>query len=674
MRNMLDTLGDLSVFDIVKIILISLTIACFLYAIYSAVTEKGRKLVYRRKSKFLVHSYRVFSELNITKRYVEQMRKRYEMLCPEDMKSLMSKTMSMCYIVWIGSILILILLLGIKPSLFNAALSVFTIGVLNHEYLEHKVGRMNMLLMRQMDKFLSDTRHSFYKHGMIDEAIADAAEKSGRIMKLNAVKIQNVLDSSDQETAIRRYSETVSNRFLRMFLSVVVYVSEFGDKMVNGVSILLLNIHTLKSDIYIDIMNRRDIDNKFSGMIFITLVPVFLLESIKSWVLSTTPNLSNFYNGTLGNVLVIVIFLLTVIIYVMINELKERNTVRIREHTLLKRISYLKTINRILSNFGEKNKDKLESQEDLLYRVGERLTAKQFLLKRMGYAVLLFGLCIMTTTTMHINNRRMLLTSNKLTTSKEAVIPDKMLQAVIDTVLEYMEIYKDKPVDREKLDTEIKEKGVFRSEIVRTSVADEIELRSERYRREYFHWYELVFGLAAAGMGYWFPYIMLLYRRKVLVLNMGHEVDQFQSIIMLVMNLDTTTVLKVLELMESFALIFKESIKSCINDYSSGDLDALVKLKIRERYEPFRRLVDNLIVADKIGIQRAFDEVAEERKVSQEMRNQEYRISIDKKVIAGTIMSSLPAVITLLFYFVVPFAVDALSGLKDYDSIMSSFR
>jgi hypothetical protein len=580
----------------------------------------------------------------------------------------------MCYFIWIGSTLILILFFGIKPSLYYAALSVLTIGVLNHEYLEHKVGSMDMLLMNQMDKFLSDTRHSFYKHGMIDEAIADAADKSGRIMKLNALKIQSVLDSSDQETAIRRYNETVSNRFLRMFLSVAVYVSEFGDKMVNGVSILLLNIHTLKSDIYIDIMNRKDTDSKFSGMIFITLAPVFLLDTIKTWVLSTSPDLYSFYYGTLGTVLVIGIFLLTVILYVMINELKERNTVRMQEHALLKRISYLKPVNRILSNYGEKNRDKLERQEDLLYRVGEGLTAKQFLLKRMGYATLLFGLCILTTTIMHINNRSMILTSTKLATNKEAAIPDKMLQTASDTVLEYMEIYKDKPVDREKLDAEIKGKGIFRSEIVRTSIVDEIESRSERYRQEYFHWYELIFALVAAGMGYWFPYIMLLYRRKVLVLNMGHEVAQFQSIIMLVMNLDTTTVLKVLELMESFAIIFKESIKTCINDYSSGDLDALEKLKMRERYEPFRRLVDNLIVADKIGIQKAFDEVAEERKVSQEMRNQEYRITRDKKVVAGTIMSSLPAAITLLFYFVVPFAVDALSGLKDYDSIMSAFR
>lgn len=676
MKKIAEAVKTFSGYDVVIILLISVSAACLLWAIYLAVTNQNNRITNKKKqrSKFLLRSYRIFSEFGLTKRYIDQMRKRYEMMCPEDPRSLMSKTMSMCYIVWIGSALILIFFLNLKPSLLYSGLTLLSIGVLNHEYLEHKVGGMEMLLMIQMDKFLSDTRHSFYKHGMIDEAISDAAEKSGRIMKVNALKIQNVIDSSDQETAIRRYNETVSNRFLRMFLSVAIYVSEFGDKMVNGISVLLLNIHILKSDIYIDIMNRRESDSKFSGMVFITLAPVYLLEPIKIWVLSTSPDLYGFYYGTLGTVLVIGIFLLTVIMYVMINELKERNTVNNREHTLLKYISYLKPINRILSNYGEKNEGKFDRQEELLYRVGEKLTAKQFLLKRLAYAASLFVLCVLVTSTMHIKNRETLLTSTKLVINKEASIPDKMLQLASDTVVEYMKIYKARTVDRIELEAELKEKGIFRSDLIRAVLVDEIESRSDRFRREFFHWYELIFAFASAGIGYWFPYWMLLYRKKVLVMDMGNEVAQFQSQIMLVMNLDTTTVLKVLELMESFAIIFKESIKTCINEYSSGDLDALEKLKLRERFEPFCRLIDNLIVADKIGVQRAFDEVAEERKVSQEMRNQEYRISRDKKVIVGTIMSCIPAVITLIFYFVVPFAVDALSGLKDYDSVISAFR
>ncbi len=628
----------------------------------------------RKRSKFLISSYHVFSEFSLTKRYVEQMRKRYEMHSPEDLRSLMCKTMGMCYLIWSSSLTLLIFIFGLNPSMYSAALTILSIWVFNHEYLEHKVNHMELLLMNQLDKFLSDTRHSFYQHGMIDEAISDASESCGRIMKLNAAKLQGVLDSTDMETAIRRYNETVSNRFLRMFLSLAVYVSEFGDKLVNGVSVLLMNVHNLKSDIYIELMNRKDTDHKFSGMVFITLAPMYLLEPIRKWAISTSPGLAVFYDGTLGITLTIAIILLTVIMYLMINELKERNLSGMKEHSVIKYLSYLKPVNRILNNYNDKNMLRLEMQEELLYRVGEKLTARQFLLKRMVYAVLLFLLCILVSMTMHHKNRENLLTSQKLTTKTEAAIPDKMVKAAGEKVVHYILAYKDQPVDKEALEKDLIQDGTFRSELVRLNIAEEIVGRNQRYLQEYFHWYELIFALTAAGVGFWSPYWMLLYRKKVLALNMGNEVAQFQSIIILVMNLDTTTVLKVLELMESFAMIFKETIKMCINEYSSGDLDALEKLKLREQYEPFRRLADNLIIADKIGVQKAFDEIAEERKVSQEMRNQDYRISRDKKVVAGTIMSFLPATITIAFYWVVPFAIDALSGLKDYDSVMNTFR
>ena len=145
---------------------------------------------------------------------------------------------------------------------------------------------------------------------MIDEAIADSSEKCERIMKVNALKITSVLESSDKDSSIRKYNKTISNRFLRMFLSVAVYVEEFGDKVVNGVSVLLLNINILKSDIYIDLMNRKETTYKFSGMTFIILAPVYTLRVIRNWVVDIVPELITFYDGTLGISLMIIIYYL----------------------------------------------------------------------------------------------------------------------------------------------------------------------------------------------------------------------------------------------------------------------------------------------------------------------------------------------------------------------------
>lgn len=675
MNEMNEAIQAITVTDVIKIGLISLSFAFVFAALYLYTIGRNRKnsISGKRTSGIMIRSYHVFTDFFLTKRYVCQMRKRYEMICPEGTRSLMCKAMGMCYLVWGSCCLLFILLFGLRPSIYTAALTILSIVVLNHEFLEHKVGSMEMTLMYQMDRFLSDTRHSFYKHGMIDAAIEEASERSGRIMKVNSVKIQSVLESGDKETAIRLYSETVSNRFLRMFLSVAVYVSEFGDKFINGVSMFLMNINTIKGDIYIELMNRKETDYKFSGMVFTTLGPVYMLGLIKRWALSVTPKLAGFYHGTGGVTLEIMIYVITVVMYVMINELKEKNEVGIKEHDFLQRMSRIRFIYRVLNNYSKKNSIKLEKQEELLYRVGETLSAKQFLLKRLMYGTFVFLLCIFISSMMHWQNRKDILTSHKLPTETETVIPSRMIDAAGELVVKYTNRYKDGLPEETKLKEEIRSEGIFRNDNAITAIIKEIKNRSQQYKREYFRWHELLFAVCTGSVAYWCPYLMILYRRKVLNLNMGNEVAQFQSIIMLVMYLNNTTVIKVLELMESFAVIFKESIKSCINDYSAGDLNALEKLKMREQYEPFRRLVDNLIVADKIGIKKAFDEVAEERKVSQEMRNQEYRITRDKKVIAGTIMSFVPAVITVAFYWIIPFSMNALAGLSDYDTIMSGF-
>ena len=610
------------------------------------------------------------------------MRKRFEMLCPEGEGASICRAMIMSYIIWLSSTILTLFIFFLFPSIYTIGLALLLVFVLNAEILEGSVDSMEISLLKQLDKFLSDTRHSFYKHGMIDEAIADSSEKCERIMKVNALKITSVLESSDKDSSIRKYNKTISNRFLRMFLSVAVYVEEFGDKVVNGVSVLLLNINILKSDIYIDLMNRKETTYKFSGMTFITLAPVYTLRVIRNWVVDIVPELITFYDGTLGISLMIIIYLFTIVTYKMVNELRGRNSLVTKEHYFIKALSRVKPIYKALNNYEEKNHIKMDKVDKLLYRVGESYTGKQFLLKRLLYGFVAFLICISISISMHEKNKETLVNSPAFITKLENLIPERYKEPSSGLVLSLMDAYlksdnskkHDLYLNHEKIEEEVEKNANFPIKGITPVITDEIIGRIEKYNNEYFHWYELVLTILTSYLAYLIPYFMLLYRKKILNMNMGNEVDQFQSIIMMIMHLDNTTVLQVLEQMESFALVFKESLRVCINDYSSGDLDALEKLKIREPYEPFVRLIDNLIIADKIGITRAFDEVAEERKVSQEMRNQDYRIARDKKVIIGTIISFVPTIITVGLYWIIPFSINALEGLKEYDEMLNNFR
>lgn len=664
-------------YDLIIILLLLFIISCILIALSLCISKYRRKrslFSVNYLQTLLIKFYYNFSKVPFTRRYLDQMSKRYEMLCPEDSKGLICKTMGISLFIWLLSLTAFLLLFGLKPSFYTAYLAGLCILVINHETLELYVGSVSVKLLHQFDKFLSDTRHNYYRHGMIDLSIQEAAELSGRIMKLNAHKMLHVLEADDKSASIRMYNETISNRFLRMFLSVAVYVSEFGDKIAGGTSVLLKNINTLKSDLYIELMNIKDNNYRFSGMIFTVLMPVFLLDVIKSWSVDIQPEILEFYNGIWGIAVRISVYVSTFIMYIMINELKRQDYTITKEHYIIKRISQLRFIKRILKNYEYKYFLKLYKMENLLFRVGETLTAKQFLLKRLLSGALVFFCYILLSLSVHKGNRASYLTCSDFISKAGEVIPDRYTNSAYEIINRFVTNYKDKNFDRTNVEEELKKEGSIRSELVFQGVMEEITVRITKYHNEYFHWYELVFAIGLAELAYWFPYLMLLYRKKVLYLNMGNEVAQFQTTILMVMYLNNTTVLKILELMESFAVVFKEALKTCINDYSAGDLDALEKLKYRESFEPFRRLVDNLIVADKIGIMKAFDEVEEERKVSQEMRNQDYKIAGDKKAVYGMIMSFLPATITVALYWIIPFAWNALSNLAEYDEIMRSLR
>jgi hypothetical protein len=123
--------------------------------------------------------------------------------------------------------------------------------------------------------------------------------------------------------------------------------------------------------------------------------------------------------------------------------------------------------------------------------------------------------------------------------------------------------------------------------------------------------------------------------------------------------------------MEQFSLIFKHSINKCLNDFESGDLEALETLKYEEGYTAFTRIVDNLINAsEKIPLALAFDELVIERKYYQEKRKQDNELLIEKKGMIGKLIAFLPLSFTIFFYLLLPFLLFSLNQLLNYSTQM----
>jgi len=628
----------------------------------------------KNRTNVLIVLYHFFQYLPITKHYINHISRRYEIIYPGNKKETSQKAISLALIIWFISGAIFISVFHRKPTLYTVAITALLVSVVNAETIHMVIRKSEIKLLMQIDKFLSNVRHFYYVTGAVDDAIIDAIELADKEMKIHAAKIYDTLVSDNLEEEISKYNGAIQNNFLKMFLSQCVSVLNYGDKEVEGESLFLRNIKNLKVDITIEIVKIKKINFLFSGLIAITIGPVLVLDLIKNWAISNLSGLESFYNGMAGKVLSVAIFVLTIVIYNMVNHLRETKSFITKDYRQLENFVKAKFIKTALDNYENKYYGKMESQRDLLKKMGEIITPRQLLIKRVLYAALTFVFGLLFVFNIHAMSKNNIV--NKIENVEQLTTAASAGQIIImeEVIIQYVDNYKeDEKITLENITSDITNNNLFSNKLITNCVSNEIMVRIQQFRNEYFKWYELLVILTAAYIAYCYPYWMILFRKKILKMNMEDEVIQFQSIILMLMYIDRMTVLNILEFMENFAVIFKRSIQDCINDYANGDVEALEKLKGKEIFEPFRRLVDNLIICDKIGLEKAFDEIAVDRMNYTEKRKHENEINLTNKLSIAKLISYIPLILVVGFYLILPFIIESLNQLNMYRDELTLF-
>lgn len=173
-------------------------------------------------------------------------------------------------------------------------------------------------------------------------------------------------------------------------------------------------------------------------------------------------------------------------------------------------------------------------------------------------------------------------------------------------------------------------------------------------------WYESLILLLCGMVAYWIPDLRICYKKSLMQMNMLSEVTLFQSIIMMQMFIPDITVLRILTMLEQFAHIFRASLQDCINEYSYSVERALQGMKKAENYEPFRRLCDNLLTVDKIGIVRSFEEIVQDRLHFQKQREADTYRMIKKKSDYAKVIAFIPILSIMIAYLILPYGIEAM--------------
>ena len=671
--------------------------------IYVILSKKMQKSEYKRIQKLqqgtkenkysmevlLQKLYLTYIKIPFLKRYVLKLRRRLEIInidddynTRKDTAKILTKALAilvpvivMTIMVTSGNYLLMFILL-----LFE----VFMIDTL----IDGSVDKIDNKLLKEQLDFFSEIRHAYHEFNMVEEAIYQVSQDDEMSVSRQGEKIYEILISNDPETELEKYYDIAPNSFLKEFAGVSYLTKEFGDRKVDGASLYLKNINNITQEMQLEILKRDKLNYVFQSLSVIAIVPVLLLEPLKSWAISNFSFTASWYEGKPGLIVQILILLITFLSYILVRRLKDNGSTGINtkntENPWQQKLYSKKPIKKIVDLFIPKEGTKeYRKTQQLLKDSASHLKMEWLYVNRLTICIVTFFASIILFAQLHVVAINYVYTEP--TTDYDIIggLSEKDKKKAME-VTEMDNYFLD--MFRGKLDTTTAdvERAFRRSKYYEEDMTDEeittiakriVEDKLSIINSEYMKWFEILLAIVFALIGYVAPLGLLMFQVKMRQLEMEDEVMQFQTIILMLMRIERVNVEIILEWLERYSNIFRAPITKCVNNYEAGAWEALEQMKEEISYIPLIRIVESLQAAvEKIPIKDAFDELDSERDYYKEKRKESNERLIKRKGMIGKVIGFAPMVSMFCGYLIVPLVFIGLTSMTSSFASMSAVK
>ncbi len=617
--------------------------------------------------------YRFLISYPLTRSYLEKMAYRYRMISPGDTRLIARRTINACLISWGICFLTFLFIYMLNPRLITLITVTAAVFIIHAEVIGRMTKSFEIYILQEAQKLLLSVQHNFYVEYRVDDAIYRSRDRLCPDMRAAADQIYQLLLSEDKEEDLREYYENIPNKYLRAFVGQCVGVMERGDQVVDGKRLFISNLEKLYREMDIEIDKLQRLNLEFLGVTAVVVAPIFSMDFVKRFAISIKENMVSFYYGKEGFLLDIGLILAISVIYTVMRKSAEYSVYHPPNHRLLYRIDRIPVINKAMDNYCDKNASKLERLRRELRNNGSNMRSRHFVLRSMLIALLVFMISTAVIFYLHRVSKEQSLTAKRIDVeSLTSAAKESNYEKMAELIETYTKSYvipgengktEEIPATVGDMAEVLNKDGTFYNRLINEALAEEILRRINTYRGEYFSFIDLVICMVLSAAAYYLPKMLLKYSATVSRDAMEDEVNQFNALVCMLMYSDSMSVKQILEEMESFAVVFKQSLRSCINDYGAGDIPALLDLKEREPYEPFGRIIDNLIRCDDMPIRQAFHEVDVERDGYMARRKLANEKSIRKRVVRAYLLAAIPFLL-LFAYGIIPPLVSAMSEIN----------
>ena len=612
----------------------------------------------------LYAAYWIFIKTPILKKYFAKVLKSTEKLYPADQMSINKKATTMmlknmAIAIALGGAVILFS----GGDVFYITMGFFSAFVLFDYMITHTLDNMEFVLLQQLQSFLSDVRHYYMQSKILEDAIGDTLDDIPFEISLHIQKLHDILNSPIMDEKIEEYNQSDPNRFFLLLTSICTVIKDRGSAEIDGKDTFLESIAYLKEEVNAEILKKQRVNYKFKFLSSMALGIVFLIKPAERWALSNMPDLEAFYTGIYGKVIMISIFIISFICYKLVEILRDSKRGDLKRESIWKTISNIPVISRICNRVINRYYTTAIKLNEDMKEVGDQTGPKAFIVQSVVLAVAAFITINMMFTSAVIGRRATMLRSFVGEFDSELVPNSNYMTIMENTSNEYANMYKGmnpRNIDEDALTQEILENSDVTNSNYARLVAQQVIEGVKDYKNTYYKWYYLIISFIGALFAACVPYLLLKFKIKVASMNKDDEVNQFQTLVLVLMHTNGVNVDDILEWMDRFAYSFKPSIETCITELESGQQKAIEKMKMSETFPPFKRFCDCLLEIDAVGVSKAFDEVASDRAYSLKDREQQNEMITDNRASKAMYISYVPALAMFFLYMIGPMVIYAL--------------
>ncbi len=519
-------------------------------------------------------------------------------------------------------------------SLYVLAYVLFAIYAARTEIFYHRYFKREVTFLHQFDDFLSRVRHFYYYTGSAEDAIYYSIEKTDSGLRSMVEELLSKLESEHSREEVSSYISD-KHKYMKLFASLVLLVSENGDSEDEKGSVFLDSVMQLRSDIQDEIRYLERRKHRFTGLCVTAALPAASVPVIAAWGSNTISTLNVFYKGRGGSLMLAAILSITFGCY--------------------RALVYLRR--------GKRNTEVkwAEETERVSFRLVVAGTASIIML-----LVLAAG---------HESAKALLKTDISEISDMVGSADSRQLKALEAAIPVYTVKYIERELEAEK--EELTELLLSAENVLSQKTAEEcadyILSRVKKYRKEKIDAKDVLIILIVFVLTYFMTDFVRAFVKLLSDEGKQEEIMQFQNLIHMQKRVPGITPIEILESMEDFAYYFKKPLRQCINEYCIDERAALTNMATEQSYTGFVQLIDCFLAVDDAGIEKAFDEVSAEIDIFKENRELSRMIILDNNVMLASLLSVIPGGVVLFGYLLIPFMTKALSMFNTYQDTLKEY-